>query len=119
MAGRRRWCWPLPRPAVAQRWPARRWPRSPRPSNLAPFHGGERSRWSGDAQRLIRAPRAAHVPSRFAAFPPGATSLVRVPHAAKATRFIDMAESIFEGRTLDDAVRKGLEALGLSRAEVM
>jgi spoIIIJ-associated protein len=27
--------------------------------------------------------------------------------------------SIFEGRTLDDAVRKGLEALGLSRAEVM
>lgn len=28
-------------------------------------------------------------------------------------------ESVFEGRTLDDAVRKGLEALGLSRAEVM
>jgi spoIIIJ-associated protein len=27
--------------------------------------------------------------------------------------------SIFEGKTLDDAVRKGLEALGLSRAEVM
>ena len=27
--------------------------------------------------------------------------------------------SIFEGRTLDDAVRKGLEALGRSRAEVM
>ena len=27
--------------------------------------------------------------------------------------------SIFEGRTLDDAVRKGLEALGLTRAEVM
>src|SRR5205085_12469023 len=33
----------------------------------------------------------------------------------------DMAKEavIFEGRTLDDAVRKGLEALGLSRAEVM
>jgi spoIIIJ-associated protein len=28
-------------------------------------------------------------------------------------------ESVFEGRTLDDAVRKGLDALGLSRAEVM
>jgi len=28
-------------------------------------------------------------------------------------------ESIFEGRTLDDAVRLGLNALGLSRAEVM
>ena len=27
--------------------------------------------------------------------------------------------SVFEGRTLDDAVRKGLEALGRSRAEVM
>ena len=27
--------------------------------------------------------------------------------------------SVFEGRTLDEAVRKGLEALGLSRAEVM
>jgi spoIIIJ-associated protein len=27
--------------------------------------------------------------------------------------------SVFQGRTLDDAVRKGLEALGLSRAEVM
>jgi spoIIIJ-associated protein len=27
--------------------------------------------------------------------------------------------SIFEGKTLDDAVRKGLDALGLSRAEVM
>lgn len=27
--------------------------------------------------------------------------------------------TIFEGRTLDDAVRKGLDALGLSRAEVM
>ncbi|MBI5710438.1 MAG: Jag N-terminal domain-containing protein [Candidatus Eisenbacteria bacterium] len=27
--------------------------------------------------------------------------------------------AVFEGRTLDDAVRKGLEALGLSRAEVM
>jgi len=25
---------------------------------------------------------------------------------------------VFEGKTLDDAVRKGLEALGLSRAEV-
>ncbi|MEK7330133.1 MAG: Jag N-terminal domain-containing protein, partial [Candidatus Eisenbacteria bacterium] len=28
-------------------------------------------------------------------------------------------ESIFEGKTLDDAVRMGLNALGLSRAEVM
>lgn len=28
-------------------------------------------------------------------------------------------ESIFEGKTLDDAVRMGLSALGLSRAEVM
>jgi predicted RNA-binding protein Jag len=28
-------------------------------------------------------------------------------------------ESIFEGKSLDDAVRKGLDALGLSRAEVM
>jgi spoIIIJ-associated protein len=28
-------------------------------------------------------------------------------------------DSVFEGKTLDDAVRKGLEALGLSRAEVM
>jgi spoIIIJ-associated protein len=27
--------------------------------------------------------------------------------------------SVYEGRTLDDAVRRGLEALGLSRAEVM
>ena len=26
--------------------------------------------------------------------------------------------TVFEGRTLDDAVRKGLEALGLARAEV-
>ncbi|MBI1796047.1 MAG: Jag N-terminal domain-containing protein, partial [Candidatus Eisenbacteria bacterium] len=28
-------------------------------------------------------------------------------------------ESVFEGKTLDDAVRKGLEQLGLSRADVM
>ena len=28
-------------------------------------------------------------------------------------------ESVFEGKTLDDAVRMGLNALGLSRAEVM
>ncbi len=28
-------------------------------------------------------------------------------------------ESVFDGKTLDDAVRKGLHALGLSRAEVM
>ena len=28
-------------------------------------------------------------------------------------------ETIFEGRTLDDAVRKGLDALSLARAEVM
>jgi predicted RNA-binding protein Jag len=27
--------------------------------------------------------------------------------------------SIFEGRTMDDAVRKGLETLGLTRAEAM
>ncbi|HET7226067.1 MAG TPA: Jag N-terminal domain-containing protein, partial [Candidatus Eisenbacteria bacterium] len=30
-----------------------------------------------------------------------------------------MAAEVFEGKTLDDAVRKGLDALGLSRAEVM
>jgi len=35
------------------------------------------------------------------------------------TRPGSKAGSIFEGRTLDDAVRKGLDALGLSRAEVM
>ena len=27
--------------------------------------------------------------------------------------------SVYEGRTLDEAVRKGLEALGISRAEAM
>ena len=32
---------------------------------------------------------------------------------------MDREGSVFEGKTLDDAVRKGLEALGLSRAEVM
>jgi spoIIIJ-associated protein len=45
---------------------------------------------------------------------------VRALHAAEGDE-VRMAhqESIFEGKTLDDAVRKGLDALGLSRAEVM
>jgi spoIIIJ-associated protein len=34
-------------------------------------------------------------------------------------RFTMTQDSIFEGKTLDDAVRNGLDALGLSRAEVM
>jgi predicted RNA-binding protein Jag len=46
---------------------------------------------------------------------------VRAPGAGEATRFdmSDRKESVFEGKTLDDAVRLGLDALGLSRAEVM
>src|SRR6185436_15061345 len=37
----------------------------------------------------------------------------------KTRRGFGMATGVvFEGKTLDDAVRKGLEALGLSRAEV-
>jgi predicted RNA-binding protein Jag len=48
--------------------------------------------------------------------------MVRAPDATEARKRIVMAghkESEFEGKTLDDAVRLGLDALGLSRAEVM
>src|SRR6185295_56873 len=39
---------------------------------------------------------------------------------ADTTRFAMQGKGVvFEGKTLDDAVKKGLEALGLSRAEVM
>src|SRR5262245_13968359 len=43
------------------------------------------------------------------------------PGAGEATRFVMAGhkQSEFEGKTLDDAVRLGLDALGLSRAEVM
>src|SRR5258706_10745808 len=47
-------------------------------------------------------------------------TMVRAPRAAESMRFVMAGqESIFEGKTLDDAVRMGLNALGLSRAEVM
>jgi predicted RNA-binding protein Jag len=54
--------------------------------------------------------------SRARVKPTGST-----PGAAEATRFVMAGhkESVFEGKTLDDAVRMGLNALRLSRAEVM
>src|SRR5262245_63133558 len=89
------------------------WPRKQAPSNLGV------SSTAATLEGPRPADRAAHmVGSRLVA-------AWRIPGSpAAASTHYEVAHmqskgSVYEGKTLDDAVRKGLEALGLSRAEVM
>src|SRR5207247_2301449 len=50
---------------------------------------------------------------------PGGSSSTRRATARATRNVMGRNESVFEGKNLDDAVRKGLTDLGLTRAEVM